>query len=370
MPAADPKKALESFYQEALARPKTSKRPNLPPKEVIMLDVVLRHAETSKGVLTVLLTSILYKHLHSAQDVRLHQHNMKGGYSGRTFDTRYVTPFLKSKHFPAMAESGWLTRSLEQNNPYMLNYRGSIRPQALKDAFLGSLDKLQRGASPRDYALHLLRGLIARRDSQLIQLARPAQLPISAILGYLNEHFSTRYSAHGAARLPVLAVQAVYVCVTKEMSRYKGKSLLPLESHTSADTRSGRIGDIQLNDATGKPVEGAEIKHGIAITAQLVKDASRKIAAEQVGRYYILSTAGASPADRDAIAREIEDLRSSHGCQLIVDDVMSVLSRYLRLLSDPADFIKAYVDGLESDSVIKFEHRAKWNQIVAGSETL
>ena len=44
--------------------------------------------------------------------------NMEGGYSGRSFDTKYITPFLKQKRFlGAMKESGWLTRSLEQNIP-------------------------------------------------------------------------------------------------------------------------------------------------------------------------------------------------------------------------------------------------------------
>lgn len=46
---------------------------------------------------------------------------MDKGYSGRSFDTKYITPFMKFK-FPkiAMRESGWLTRSLEQLEPYDL----------------------------------------------------------------------------------------------------------------------------------------------------------------------------------------------------------------------------------------------------------
>lgn len=53
---------------------------------------------------------------------------MSEGYSGRSFDTKYVTPFLKLKGFRgAMKESGWLTGSLEQNAYYDFNYPGKIR---------------------------------------------------------------------------------------------------------------------------------------------------------------------------------------------------------------------------------------------------
>jgi DNA (cytosine-5)-methyltransferase 1 len=49
---------------------------------------------------------------------------MVGGFSGRRIDTQYITPTLKELGLPAMAESGWLTRSLEQPYPYTLDYNG------------------------------------------------------------------------------------------------------------------------------------------------------------------------------------------------------------------------------------------------------
>ena len=56
----------------------------------------------------------MYKALNPAQDIRNHQASIEGGYSGRTFDSKYITPFMKLHKFPSMAESGWLTRALEQ----------------------------------------------------------------------------------------------------------------------------------------------------------------------------------------------------------------------------------------------------------------
>src|SRR5699024_3435995 len=69
------------------------------------LDEILNRSERAKGVLTVVLTSTVYKILYPEQDIGKHQTSINGGYSGRTFDTKYITPFLKSVRFPAMAES-------------------------------------------------------------------------------------------------------------------------------------------------------------------------------------------------------------------------------------------------------------------------
>ncbi|QJS97871.1 hypothetical protein B8A41_04390 [Dolosigranulum pigrum] len=70
---------------------------------------------------------------------------MENGYSGRSFDTQYITPFLKRKEFlGAMKESGWLTRSLEQNLPYDLNYPGKIRNKIVKRNFLEILDSVEK----------------------------------------------------------------------------------------------------------------------------------------------------------------------------------------------------------------------------------
>ena len=58
-------------------------------------DIVLQSSEKARGVLTVLITSLVKKITDPSQDIRLHQSKMQGGYSGRTFDSKYITPFLK-----------------------------------------------------------------------------------------------------------------------------------------------------------------------------------------------------------------------------------------------------------------------------------
>ena len=103
----------------------------------VLLNVILQYSEQAKAVLTVLITSLVYKIINPAQDIRKHQVSIEGGYSGRTFDSKFITPFMKSCKFPAMSDSGWLTRALEQKVPYDKNYSGAISPKELKPVFLG-----------------------------------------------------------------------------------------------------------------------------------------------------------------------------------------------------------------------------------------
>lgn len=329
------------------------------------LQEILNRSESAKAVLTVIITSLVYKIQNPEQDIRNHQTSIENGYSGRTFDTKYITPFLKSVKFPAMAESGWLTRSLEQKVPYDTNYSGAIRPGSLKTAFLETIDFIQKGNQLDDVLSYLFQGLIIQRNSQQIDLAKPLNLPIATIVDLLSKHFDTKYSAEGASRLPVLALYAVYQCLISETKRFDGKTLLPMESHTSADSRSGRIGDIDIVDEKKRTFEAVEVKHGIAITTQLVKDAFEKFKTTQVNRYYLLSTANIDISEKDKIDQEIDRIRNIHGCHVIANGLTHSLKYYLRLLSDTSEFIENYVNLIENDTALKFEHKKEWNTIIS-----
>lgn len=329
------------------------------------LNIVLDKSEAAKGVLTVIITSLLYKIFHPDQDIRNHQGSIENGYSGRTFDSRYVTPLLKEMRFPAMSESGWLTRSLEQKVPYDFNYPGAINPASLKTAFLEILNDIQQGLDCKSVLNYLFQGLIIQRNKHVIELAKPVHLSINKIIVLLDNHFNSRYMAEGASRLPTLALYAVYECLMKEAKRFSEMALQPIESHTSADLRSGRIGDIEVIDSNKKPFEAVEVKHGIAISLQLVKDAYAKFSTTQVKRFYLLSTVDINESERSEIESEIEKIKNIHGCQVIANGLIKSLKYYLRLLSDPSEFINCYVLLLENDKALKFEHKKRWNEIVS-----
>jgi DNA (cytosine-5)-methyltransferase 1 len=338
---------------------------DLKPKEQELLNVVLQYSEQDKAVLTVLITSLVYKALHPEQDIRKHQASIAGGYSGRTFDSKNITPFMKAHKFPSMAESGWLTRALEQKVPYDKNYSGAITPKELKPVFLSILDNIEKGADCNKYLSFLIQGLIIKRNKQTIDLAKPTALPINTILDLLDKHFNGSYKAEGASRLPVIAIYAAYQCLINETKRFENKELLPIESHTSSDKSSGRIGDIDIIDEKKRAFEAVEVKHGIQINLGLVKDAYSKFQTTPVDRYYILSTAYPDKEELKKIDAEIQRIKNVHGCQLIVNGIMPTLKYYLRLLDNTFEFIDNYVNLLEADNALKFEHKERWNKIIS-----
>ena len=116
---------------------------------------IAKHCYSQKGVYTVTITLLLYKINHPQQDIRYHQSRWGKGFSGRSFDTEYVTPVLAKLKLPAMAESGWLTRSLEQPYPYDLNYKGNISG-GMKDVFLQTLDYVEKHPRKAKSMLRLL----------------------------------------------------------------------------------------------------------------------------------------------------------------------------------------------------------------------
>lgn len=329
------------------------------------LDMIANKSENNKGVLAVVMTSLVYKTLHPEQDVRRHQSSIEGGYAGRGFDFAHITPFLKKCKFPAMAESGWLTRSLEQKSPYDYNFKGAIKPSALKKAFLDVFDYVEeRNVDANEMVDYLMQSLIILRDKHQIRLSLPNNLSKADIVHTLHKHFHYHYQCKGASRLPVLALYAAYQCTVEDCRRYDGKQLLPLESHTSADAQSGRLGDIDVVDENGNPFEAVEVKFDIPVTYDIVEIAKEKIIKTNITRYYILSTAEVKETDRGKIHEAIQRIKAVHGCDLEVNGVESSLKYYLRLISSPAVFLRRYTALMESDEAVMYEHKAAWNELV------
>ncbi len=361
------KDVLERVYRNALSATAAQDYTTTLPMEVKNhIASLVSRSEHNKGIITVLITLLTHKLVDPVQDIRYHQAQQENGFSGRTIDKDTITPFMKSVSFPAMAESGWLTRSLEQPHPYTLDYPGKIKPDNIKNAFLQIVDQVQiQGENAENVLLYLFKLLIKQRDDMNIELAKPHSLSIAKIIKLLEKHFTYRYSCAGASRLPTLAIYAAYQCMMSQVARYDSKILCPLESHNSADTQSGRIGDVDINHENGSAFEGVEIKHEIPITKQLVADAYEKFKVHNTDRYYLLTTANMDTADWDAIEAEIHRISQIHGCQVIVNGVYSTLKYYLRLVKDPAEFIDCYVELLKSDETVKFQHKLAWNEIIS-----
>lgn len=361
---------LETIYQKSLdIYTKKSLLPVFDEETTNELNEVADRADNARGVFAVLTTLFVHKSLVPKQDIRLYQVKFDGGFSGRTADTKYITPFLKSVSFPAPSITGWLTRTLESSQPYTLDYQPAVRPLILKKAFLNLIDKVQeRGFDSSLLLIYIFSKLIEKREEErLDNLANPHNLPISDIVLLLNHHFNYSYEGggSGASRLPVLAIYAAYQCMMSQLKRYEGKVLCNLENHTSADTRSGSVGDIEIDDIDGTAFEGVEIKHNIEITKEIIEIAYDKFKSQQTKRYYILTTAKMDKADWNVINSEVRKISKIHGCQLIINGVYTTLQYYLRLLDDTSEFVENYVELIKNDSAIKYQHRKAWNEIVS-----
>lgn len=329
---------------------------------------IVASADSQKAVLAALITSLTKKLETPSQDVRRHKIELNGGYSGRSYDTQHVTPFIRQK-FPRLAMksgSGWLTRSIEQAHPFTLDFPGKIANTQVKTAFLEILNDIEEYAvDPEIYLTAIFASLLSQRKENTFSFENPISdgTSIATIMRLLHEHFYFNYRTPGASRLPVIAIYSIYELLLK-MTRYKTKQLVPLKSHTTSDTKSRSIGDIEVINSDKTFFEAVEVKHNIPITPALVEDAFEKIQSQAVSRYYLLTTAEPNLIQADEINQFIERVRLHHGCEIIVNGVMPSLKYYLRVLEDPTAFLQTYEANLfadyEANTDIKKVHIDKW----------
>jgi DNA (cytosine-5)-methyltransferase 1 len=360
----DPKKVLLKYYKNSYDISDITS--SLPEDIIKSLEFIISRVASNKGVYTVLITLALYKIIKPTQDIRNHKIELSNGFSGRSFDTKYVTPTLKQLKLPAMAESGWLTRSLEQAYPYDMNFNGKITPIELKWSFLKIVGKVQESSTEAEKVLRtLLNGGIQYREDNLVEIKRISSedVRITNIINLLNTHFNKNYHTHGGSKLPVIAFYAVYTILINEMERYQDAELLKLGSHTASDRTSKSAGDIEVvkNDQV---FEAVEIKLDKPITPHLVRLAYEKINKFSVSRYYILSGVAPQPSDLDEINQLIFEIEQEHGCQLITNGLYNSLGYYLRLVSSPKEFLNRYIELVENDTELELTHKNTLKELI------
>jgi DNA (cytosine-5)-methyltransferase 1 len=321
-----------------------------------------------KGVYTVLITLLVHKTLNPDQDIRFHQAQI-GGFSGRNIDKQYITPTLQELGLPAMAESGWLTRSLEQPKPYTLDYPGKIGNKSVKEAFLNLIDWVQKNPDKAELVLRILLGQVIQNTNftkiEITKIENNARLNIKLIVNSLEEHFNFNYKTHGASKLPVLAFYAIYQIFIEEVERYKLCALKKLASHTASDLTSRSAGDIEVFDENNKLFEAVEIKHGKKIDIQMIRIVKEKIVKYNPQRYCVFSSSDIEKSDSELIDMEISEIDNNHGCQIIINGTIPTLKYYLRLISSLDIFINKYSLLIEADSELQIDHKIKWNEILS-----
>jgi DNA (cytosine-5)-methyltransferase 1 len=225
-----PRGVLETAYAEAFRADTPIIELSLQQRE--WAEAIVQKAESQKAVLAATLTSLVKKIVTPDQDIRLHKVEMPGGYSGRSFDTQHVTTFLHEK-MPRLAMksgSGWLTRSIEQNHAFGLNFTGKIQDEVVKNAFLQLLNEVEENNADASSYLREVFVLLLRHaqaaDIVFAPTPNAGQVTIQSVIKALHQHFFTKYVGAGASRLPVLAIYSVYAVSMKD-EEYADKRLLP-----------------------------------------------------------------------------------------------------------------------------------------------
>lgn len=267
-----------------------------------------------------------------------------------------------------MSESGWLTRSLEQPYPYNFQYNGKVGNgnESVKQAFLRIVDFIQNNHyQARNVVAELLKEAIKIREGNKVEITPitdPDRITIENVVNAVTEFMNENYHISGGSKIPVLCFYAIYQIIVSEMKRFDGCTLGELGSHTSSDRTAKTSGDIEvfLDDHV---FESVEVKFDIEIDSHMINRACEKIHKFNPKRYYILSTSGIKSDERHEINEKVTELKSSHGCQLIINGLIPTLKYYLRLVSNIDDFITQFTLLVTSDPELKIVHKNKWKSI-------
>ena len=337
----------------------------LPSRIQKKVNVICDNIENNKAVYTVIVTLGVHKMVDPTQDIRYHQSHLKNGFSGRRIDSKYITPTLKSLELPAMAESGWLTRSLEQSQPYTKSYNGNIKN--VKEEFLYIVNVIEKEPQyVKPILMNILSAAIKIRESAKIEQIKINKNKIGSIekiVELLSTLLEEKYEKPGQSKIPVIIIYSMYQLLVNEVSRYRNKILRPLESHTSADDKTGRSGDIEIISKEGV-FESIEVKYKVEITEHIINNVVDKIKKHNVERYLILSTAGVRGSDRKIIESRIIEVQKLIGVTIIVNGVINTVKYYLRLLDEPVEFINCLSDNIYNDSELNVEHKKKWSELI------
>lgn len=370
------KAVLDKAFQDAMKLIESKKINTTPTYIKHDVDMLIDKIGSNKSLVSALATSLVKKILDSNQDIRLHRADFEGGYSARSLDTHFTSPFFKD-HFPKYAnkESSFLTLATRERIPWTkkdgINLK--IRNKKLRECFLNIFEQVELNKrNPKHYLNYLFAKLIllSKQDELLFQAAEKQTseiriLNIRLILEMLHRHFETKLSS----RLPVIAIYSIYEMLLPNVERYKDKTLLPLQVHTSSDKHG--FGDIEIYDKENNPFEIIEIKHNIPINRYLIFYIEKKIRNTQINRYYILTTfqnGFLNQEEEKSVTDYILQIKRKSGIDIIANGIATTLKYYLRFIDDYELFIKIYTNNLLTDAKnsteVKNFHIEEWSKIL------
>ena len=172
-------------------------------------------------------------------------------FSGRTYDERYLTPFINRYRLPVNQTTAFLTPTLRNiNHTLTANSNLVGRPKELYKKTIALLEDVSNGKIDAEiFFAEIVRLLILMRDEKLSRINSLLQslqrthndihqLSADGIVTLLKQHLACKKSS----RLPVLMVAAAYDVAGK----YLSECMLPLNPHNAADIQTGALGDVEI----------------------------------------------------------------------------------------------------------------------------
>jgi len=273
---------------------------------------------------------------HPAVDIRspYTEIHAPDAYSGRTYDERYLTPFILEHKLPCNNTTAFLTPAFRNHNRVLTPDIMMVgRPEVLYKTVLELLTDVQDNrVSAQAVLAESIRLLIIIRDEQQQRLQMLlanlstnqdlTQLSAAAIVTLISQHLSARRSS----RLPVLVVAAAYYTAANAL----GISVMPLEHHNAADEQTEALGDLEIVTSGENPISAVFEMKTRRITLQDLDQAVQKLrgAAQPVDQYIFITTEEVS----EAVSEYAADLYNrTDSVEFAIFDCLSFLRHYLHL---------------------------------------
>lgn len=171
-------------------------------------------------------------------------------FSGRTYDEKYITPFINTYQLPLNPTTAFLIPAFRNlDKPLTTNLELVGRPRRTYKDTLQLLDDVYRGrVSAEDMLAEIIRILVVIREENrdrirtllagLASTEDPLPLLSEDIVSLIEQHLKCKNSS----RLQVLIITAAYLSVSEKVGEY----IQPLQKHNAADEQTGSFGDVEV----------------------------------------------------------------------------------------------------------------------------
>lgn len=256
-------------------------------------------------------------------------------YSGRTYDERHISDFIREHDLPCNPTTAFLTPALRNRNIALtpdIDLEG--RPKELYQKTLQLLTDVHEGkVSAEDMLTETVRCLLILRSERtqrleilLSGLAEGSEdrIPLSSedIVTLIEQHLNCPRSS----RLPVLVVAAAYEAAEEHL----GERVLPLKPHTAADEQTGALGDVEITLVDDDDIITSYEMKAQRVTKGDIDRALHKVDAcdGRIDNYIFITT--------EVIDEEVQEYAKSlyertGGIEFVILDYISFLRHFLHL---------------------------------------